>query len=259
MSGIGRGGTGTLRVDGKRLATQAMEHTMPLIPPIDEAFDIGAGTGTPVDDHDYQVPFAFAGKIDKLTITRDPPKLTPEDERKRSHIARWRTRNQLSFDDCHFGFCVGGMEIFDQVIHVKGLGQESNRSSLESSRARLLFHRGCYENHRRSVAPRYQKALQLNPAQTRHLHVGDQARGVIDLIRLQKLLRRRKRHRAVAEGSQKRFRRLTHKTVIIHNRNHLERPWNRAIPKQPEYDLQLIGSTERAYEVGTKKDRSTDT
>jgi hypothetical protein len=28
------------------------------------------------------VPFAFTGKIDKLTITVEPPKLTPEDLKK---------------------------------------------------------------------------------------------------------------------------------------------------------------------------------
>ncbi len=59
-----------------------MERTVPLTLPWDETFDIGADTGTPVDDQDYQVPFAFTGKIDRLTISLDPPKLTPEDEKK---------------------------------------------------------------------------------------------------------------------------------------------------------------------------------
>ena len=55
---------------------------MPLILQWDENFDVGADTGTPVDDEDYQVPFRFTGKLDKLTLTIDRPKLTPEDERK---------------------------------------------------------------------------------------------------------------------------------------------------------------------------------
>jgi len=33
----------------------------------------------PVDDQDYQVPFGVTGKIDRLTITLEPPRLTPED------------------------------------------------------------------------------------------------------------------------------------------------------------------------------------
>jgi arylsulfatase A-like enzyme len=79
ISGLGRPGTGTLSVDGKIVATQTMDHTIPLILPWDETFDIGSDTGTPVDDQDYRVPFAFSGKIDKLTVALDPPKLTPED------------------------------------------------------------------------------------------------------------------------------------------------------------------------------------
>ena len=48
----------------------------------DENLDVGSDTGTPVDDSDYQVPFAFTGKINKITLTIDRPKLTPEDEKK---------------------------------------------------------------------------------------------------------------------------------------------------------------------------------
>jgi arylsulfatase len=33
-------------------------------------------------DRDYQVPFTFTGKINKITLTIDRPKLTPEDEKK---------------------------------------------------------------------------------------------------------------------------------------------------------------------------------
>ena len=68
-----------LKVDGKVVSTQTMERTIPLMLPIDETFDIGSDTGTPVDDQDYQVPFAFTGKIDKLTISVAPPVLTPAD------------------------------------------------------------------------------------------------------------------------------------------------------------------------------------
>jgi arylsulfatase A-like enzyme len=82
ISGLGRPGTGTLTVDGKVVATQTLERTVPLLLPWDETFDVGSDTGTPVDDHDYQVPFAFTGKIDKLTVAVEPPKLTPADEKK---------------------------------------------------------------------------------------------------------------------------------------------------------------------------------
>jgi arylsulfatase len=78
-SGIGRGGEGVLKVDGREVASQRMERTIPLILQWDENFDVGADTLTGVDDRDYQPPFAFNGTIDKLTITIDRPKLSPED------------------------------------------------------------------------------------------------------------------------------------------------------------------------------------
>ena len=55
---------------------------MPLIMQWDENFDIGADTGTPVDDRDYQVPFRFTGRLNKLTLSIDRPKLTPEEEKR---------------------------------------------------------------------------------------------------------------------------------------------------------------------------------
>jgi arylsulfatase len=82
MSGIGRSGTGVLSVDGTEVARETMERTVPLILQWDETFDIGSDTGTPVDDNDYKVPFKFTGTIDKLTISLDRPKLTPEDEKR---------------------------------------------------------------------------------------------------------------------------------------------------------------------------------
>jgi hypothetical protein len=82
MSGIGRGGTGVLKVDGKEVATQEMERTLPLILQWDENLDVGSDTGSPVDDADYQVPFAFTGKIERITLTIDRPRLSQEDIKK---------------------------------------------------------------------------------------------------------------------------------------------------------------------------------
>jgi hypothetical protein len=79
MSGLGRGGTGTLSVDGKVVATQTMEHTLPMILQWDESFDVGSDTLTGVNDADYQPPFALAAKLNKLTLTVDRPKLSPAD------------------------------------------------------------------------------------------------------------------------------------------------------------------------------------
>lgn len=79
LSGIGRSGTGVLKVDGIAVANHKMERTIPITVQWDESFDVGADTGTSVDDHDYQVPFQFTGKLEKLTLTINRPKLSPED------------------------------------------------------------------------------------------------------------------------------------------------------------------------------------
>jgi arylsulfatase len=87
-SGIGQGGTGVLKVDGNAVDTQKMEHTLPFILQWDESLDIGSDTGTPVNDADYKIPFAFTGKINKITLTIDRPKLSPEDIKKLEQAQR---------------------------------------------------------------------------------------------------------------------------------------------------------------------------
>jgi arylsulfatase len=82
MSGLGRPGTGTLKVDGKTVATETMPHTLPMILQWDESFDIGSDTLTGVNDADYQPPFTFTGKLNKLTIKVNRPQLSPEDIKK---------------------------------------------------------------------------------------------------------------------------------------------------------------------------------
>lgn len=87
-SGIGQGGTGTLKVDGNVVATEKMPHSLPFILQWDEAFDIGSDTGTSVDDNDYESPFAFTGKLNKLTLDIDRPKLSPDDIKRLQEAAR---------------------------------------------------------------------------------------------------------------------------------------------------------------------------
>jgi len=81
-SGLGRSGTGFLKVDGNVVATKKMEKTVPMLLQWCENFDVGVDTGSPVDDNGYQPPFRFTGKLDKLTLTIDRPKLSPEDIKK---------------------------------------------------------------------------------------------------------------------------------------------------------------------------------
>jgi arylsulfatase len=83
--GFGKGGTGVLRVDDKDVATRKVPHTIPFIMAIDETFDVGVDTRTPVDDKDYQVPFRFTGKLNKLTFKLGPTQLTSDDHQVIQH------------------------------------------------------------------------------------------------------------------------------------------------------------------------------
>ena len=66
--GFGKGGTGVLSVDDKEVVSKTIPHTIPFLETIDETFDVGVDTRTGVDDDDYQPPFRFSGKVDKLTV-----------------------------------------------------------------------------------------------------------------------------------------------------------------------------------------------
>jgi arylsulfatase A-like enzyme len=79
--GFGKGGTGVLKVDGNIVATNKMPHTIPFLMTIDETFDVGIDLRTPVEDKDYQVPFKFTGKLNKLTINLGPPQLAVADQK----------------------------------------------------------------------------------------------------------------------------------------------------------------------------------
>ena len=76
--GLGKGGTGVLSVDGRVLARQKVEHTIPFLMSLDESLDIGMDTRTAVDDS-YKLPFRFAGKIDKLTFKIGREQFAAED------------------------------------------------------------------------------------------------------------------------------------------------------------------------------------
>jgi arylsulfatase A-like enzyme len=75
--GLGKGGAGTLKVDGQAVNTHPVPRSLPVGIGWVETFNVGVDTGTAVDPQDYQVPFRFTGKIDKLTVKLGPEELTP--------------------------------------------------------------------------------------------------------------------------------------------------------------------------------------
>jgi arylsulfatase A-like enzyme len=76
--GIGKGGNGTLTVDGKKVGESRIEHTTPMGKfSLDESFDCGQDTGSPViDEYDARMPFKFTGTLEKVVIKLGPDMLT---------------------------------------------------------------------------------------------------------------------------------------------------------------------------------------
>jgi arylsulfatase A-like enzyme len=77
--GVGKGGTGTLFVNGKKVATGRIDRTQCCAFSADEGADVGADEGTPVTEA-YKVPYKFTGKIAKVTIELKEIKTADRDE-----------------------------------------------------------------------------------------------------------------------------------------------------------------------------------
>jgi arylsulfatase len=80
--GIGKGATGTLFVDGQSVAEGKIAQTIRARFSLDETFDVGADTGTPViEDYVDKMPFTFTGTLRKLVVVLEPQKLSPEEQK----------------------------------------------------------------------------------------------------------------------------------------------------------------------------------
>jgi arylsulfatase A-like enzyme len=84
--GVGKGGVGTLFVNGKEVATGRIEHTQCCAFSADEGADVGVDEGTPVTEA-YRVPFKFTGHIDKVTIELKEMKKTDRDDAEQARKA----------------------------------------------------------------------------------------------------------------------------------------------------------------------------
>jgi arylsulfatase len=81
--GYGKGGTGTLSVDGKQVAEGKIERTIPVRFSLDETLDVGMDTGTPViEDYVDKMPFKFTGALKKVVIELGKSGLGAADEKK---------------------------------------------------------------------------------------------------------------------------------------------------------------------------------
>jgi hypothetical protein len=138
FSGVGRSGTGTLKVDGKDVATQKMERTLPMILQWDESFDIGSDTLTGVNDEDYQPPFPLTAKLNKLTIHVDRPHLTPADIQKLEGVKKAAADGPVS-DELDF---VQKVEV--RIDKIKDCRAQADAKKLDVVE-RVKFIRHCLE------------------------------------------------------------------------------------------------------------------
>jgi arylsulfatase len=83
--GIGKGATATLLVDEKPAGEVKIPQTIAVRFSLDETFDVGEDTGTPVlEEYAEKMPFRFTGTLNKFAVVLDPHSLSPE-EQKRLH------------------------------------------------------------------------------------------------------------------------------------------------------------------------------
>jgi arylsulfatase len=77
--GIGKGGLGKLTVDGNKVAEGRFEKTIPFRFSLDESFDVGQDTGSPViDEYDAKMPFKFSGTLKKVEVKLGADQLSPQ-------------------------------------------------------------------------------------------------------------------------------------------------------------------------------------
>ena len=82
--GLGKGGKGTLFVNGKQVATGRIERTQCCVFSADEGADVGIDEGTPVTEA-YKVPFKFTGKIARVTVELKDVKAADRNETEKVH------------------------------------------------------------------------------------------------------------------------------------------------------------------------------
>ena len=82
-SGIGKPANATLLIDEKEVAQGKIERTIPIRFSLDETFDVGEDTGTPVlEEYESKMPFRFTGTLKKFAVVLEPQKLSAEEMRR---------------------------------------------------------------------------------------------------------------------------------------------------------------------------------
>jgi arylsulfatase A-like enzyme len=79
--GIGKGALATLLVDEKEAMQGRIERTIPARFSLDETFDVGEDTGTPViEEYADQMPYRFTGTLKRFAVVLEPLKLSADEQ-----------------------------------------------------------------------------------------------------------------------------------------------------------------------------------
>jgi arylsulfatase A-like enzyme len=81
--GIGKAGTATLLVDEKPVGQGQIPQTIGVRFSLDETFDVGEDTGTPVlEEYESKMPFRFTGTLKRFVAVLEPSKLSADEQRR---------------------------------------------------------------------------------------------------------------------------------------------------------------------------------
>jgi len=81
--GIGKAAIATLLVDEKQVGQGQIPQTIAVRFSLDETFDVGEDTGTPVlEEYEAKMPFRFTGTLKRFVAVLEPSKLSAEEQRR---------------------------------------------------------------------------------------------------------------------------------------------------------------------------------
>jgi arylsulfatase A-like enzyme len=85
--GVGGAATATLFVDEKEVARGSIPRSVPARFSLDETFDVGADTGTPVvEDYVDKMPYEFTGTLKRLGVVLEPEKLNKKERERLQNL-----------------------------------------------------------------------------------------------------------------------------------------------------------------------------
>lgn len=87
--GLGRGGTGSLLVDGREVGHGRVERTVPFFFSMDETLNVGIDRGSPItDDYSRDGGNPFTGELETVTIERGDDAVRPTDGQRLEALQR---------------------------------------------------------------------------------------------------------------------------------------------------------------------------